>query len=149
MLSHEITSVAGKHKSRNRVGRGIGSGNGKTSGRGHKGQKSRAGYSRRAMFQGGNVPMFRKLPKVGFSNFQYARRFEIVNIMQLEKLFEDGAVVNVEQLAKCGLVDSAASKVKVLGEGQLTKKLTVTAHKFSKSAEEKIAGCGGSVEVVA
>jgi len=149
MLSHEITSVVGKHKSRNRVGRGIGSGNGKTSGRGHKGQKSRAGYSRKPMFQGGAIPLFRRLPRVGFSNYNFAVKYEIINVMQLEKFFEDGSTVGIEQLVGCGLVNNAKSKVKILGDGQLTKKLEVCAHKFSKSAEDKISSCGGSVKVVA
>ena len=149
MLSHEITSAVGKHKSSKRIGRGIGSGLGKTSGRGHKGQKSRAGYSRKTMFQGGAIPLFRRLPRVGFSNYNFAVKYEIINVMQLEKFFEDGATVSVEQLAKCGLVDNAKCKVKVLGDGQLTKKLDVSAHKFSKSAEEKISSCGGKVQIVA
>lgn len=149
MLSHEITSVVGKHKPRTRVGRGQGSGHGKTSGRGHKGQKSRAGYSRKTMFQGGTIPLFRRLPRVGFSNYNFAVKYEIVNVMQLEKFFEDGATVGVEQLVKCGLIDNTKSKIKILGDGQLTKKLEVCAHKFSKSAEEKISSCGGSAKIVA
>lgn len=149
MLSHEITSVVGKHKSRKRVGRGQGSGLGKTCGRGHKGQKSRAGYSRKTMFQGGAIPLFRRYPRVGFSNYKFAVKYEIINVMQLEKFFDDGATVGIDQLAACGLIDDAKSKVKILGDGQLTKKLEVCAHKFSKSAEEKISGCGGSVKIVA
>ena len=149
MLSHEITSAVGKHKSRKRIGRGPGSGHGKTSGRGHKGQKSRAGYSRKTMFQGGAIPLFRRLPRVGFSNYNFAVKYEIINVMQLEKFFEDGATVGIEQLASRGLIDNAKSKVKILGDGQLTKKLEVSAHKFSKSAEEKISSCGGKVQVVA
>jgi large subunit ribosomal protein L15 len=149
MLSHEITSAVGKHKARKRVGRGTGSGLGKTCGRGHKGQKSRAGYSRKTMFQGGAIPLFRRLPRVGFSNYNYAVKYEIINVMQLEKFFDDGATVGIEQLAKCGLVDNVRSKVKILGDGQLTKKLDVMAHKFSKSAEEKISSCGGKVQIVA
>ncbi len=149
MLSHEITSAVGKHKSRKRVGRGTGSGLGKTCGRGHKGQKSRAGYSRKTMFQGGAIPLFRRLPRVGFSNYNYAVKYEIINVMQLEKFFDDGATVSIEQLAECGLVDNVRCKVKILGDGQLTKKLDVIAHKFSKSAEEKISSCGGKVQIVA
>lgn len=149
MLNHDITSNAVKYKSRKRVGRGRGTGNGKTSGRGHKGQKSRAGYSRKTLYQGGQMPLFRRLPKVGFSNFNYETKYEIVNIKQLETIFDDGAVIEIANLVDRGLVDSAASKVKVLGDGQLTKKLTVVAHKFSKSAEQKIADCGGSTKIVA
>lgn len=149
MLSHEITAQVGSHKTRNRVGRGRGTGNGKTCGRGHKGQKSRSGYSRKALYEGGSMPLFRKLPKVGFSNFNYAKTFEVVNIKQLEKMFEDGATIDVATLAERGLIDSSCSKVKVLGDGQLTKKFTISAHKFSKSAEQKISDCGGSVQLVA
>ena len=93
--------------------------------------------------------MYRRLPRVGFSNYNFANSYEIVNVMQLEKFFEDGSTIGVQQLVDRGLVDSTSSKVKILGDGMLTKKLTVTAHKFSKSAEEKISSCGGSVSVVA
>lgn len=148
MLSHEITSVAGKSKSRKRIGRGRGSGMGKTSGRGHKGCGSRPGSFTTATYEGGQMPLFRRLPKRGFSNFQFANRYEVINVSQLDS-FDDGAVVGVEQLFGAGLVDSTDSKVKVLGDGELTKKLDITAHKFSKSAQEKISGCGGSIKVVA
>ena len=146
MLNHEITAVVGKHKARKRVGRGRGAGSGKTSGRGHKGAKSRAGASRLTLSEGGQMPLFRRLPKRGFSNVRFADRYEIVNVSQLER-FEDGADVGLEQLVSAGLVDKTKSKVKILGNGELTKKLSVTAHKFSKSAEEKIAGCGGAVNI--
>jgi large subunit ribosomal protein L15 len=149
MLSHEITAIAGKYKARKRIGRGQGSGHGKTAGRGHKGQKSRAGYSRRHVYEGGQMPLFRKLPKVGFSNFNFARKYEIINVNQLEKFFEDGAEISVEQMVKIGLVDSEKSMVKVLGNGELTKKLNVSAHKFSKSAEQKISQCGGTAVLIA
>jgi large subunit ribosomal protein L15 len=149
MLSHEITAIAGKYKARKRIGRGQGSGHGKTAGRGHKGQKSRAGYSRRHVYEGGQMPLFRKLPKVGFSNFNFARKYEIINGNQLEKFFEDGAEISVEQMVKIGLVDSEKSMVKVLGNGELTKKLNVSAHKFSKSAEQKISQCGGTAVLIA
>ena len=149
MLNDEITAIAGKYKKRKRVGRGKGSGHGKTCGRGHKGQNSRPGTTARATYEGGQMPLFRRLPKRGFNNYNFARRFEIVNISQLEKIFDDGSAIDVQVLVAAGLVDNAASKVKVLGDGELTKKLSVTAHKFSKSAEQKIAGCGGSAKVVA
>ncbi|AQQ72038.1 50S ribosomal protein L15 [Limihaloglobus sulfuriphilus] len=149
MLSHEITAIAGKYKARKRIGRGQGSGHGKTAGRGHKGQKSRAGYSRKHVYEGGQMPLFRKLPKVGFSNFNFAHKYEIINVNQLEKFFEDGAEINVEQMVKLGLIDSTKSKVKVLGNGELTKKLNVSAHKFSKSAEQKISQCGGTAVLIA
>ncbi|MHC4476027.1 MAG: 50S ribosomal protein L15 [Planctomycetota bacterium] len=147
MLSHEITSVAGKHKARRRIGRGTGSGRGKTCGRGHKGSGSRSGASSRSLYEGGQMPLFRRLPKRGFSNYKFATRYEIVNVLQLER-FEDGSAVGVEQLLQAGLVDSSSSKVKILGNGELTKKLEVSAHKFSKSAEQKIMGCGGTANVM-
>jgi len=147
MLEHQITSIAGKHKTRRRVGRGTGTGRGKTCGRGHKGSGSRAGSSSRSLYEGGQMPLFRRLPKRGFSNYKFAKRYEIVNILQLER-FDDGAAVGVEQLSDAGLIDNCGSKVKILGNGELTKKLDVTAHKFSKAAEQKITGCGGTAKVV-
>jgi large subunit ribosomal protein L15 len=147
MLNYEITSVVGKHKRRRRIGRGTGSGHGKTCGRGHKGSGSRAGASSRSLYEGGQMPLFRRLPKRGFSNYRFAGRYEIVNILQLER-FDDGTVIAVEQLSDAGLVDNAKSKVKVLGKGVLTKKLDVTVHKFSRSAEQKIVACGGSATVM-
>ncbi len=147
MLNHEITSIAGKHKRRRRVGRGPGSGHGKTCGRGHKGSGSRAGSTSVSLYEGGQMPLFRRLPKRGFNNYKFAKRCEIVNVCQLEQ-FEDGAVVGVEQLSGAGLIDSIKSKVKILGKGDLTKKLQVTAHKFSKNAEQKIAASGGIVKMI-
>lgn len=149
MLSNEITSVAGAHKRPKRVGRGKGSGHGKTCGRGHKGCGQRAGYSMRASYEGGQMPLFRRIPKRGFSNFNFERRYEIVNVSQLERVFDDGSTITVETLVSAGLVDNLKSKIKVLGDGQLTKKLDITAQKFSKSAEQKISGCGGTAKVVA
>jgi len=150
MFSDEITAIAGANKKRKRIGRGKGSGSGKTSGRGHKGQGSRAGASMRGrLYEGGQMPLFRRLPKRGFNNVNFARRYEIVNISQLETLFDEGVSVNIAELVGAGLVDNVSSKVKILGDGELTKKLTVTAHKFSKSAEQKISGCGGTAKVVA
>jgi large subunit ribosomal protein L15 len=95
------------------------------------------------------MPLFRRIPKRGFSNFNFARRYEIVNVSQLELNFDDGSTIDIETLVSAGLVDSAKSKVKILGDGHLTKKLTITAQKFSKSAEQKISGCGGTAKVVA
>lgn len=142
-MSHEITSVVGKHKTRKRVGRGRGTGVGKTCGRGHKGSRSRAGAMLLSLYEGGQMPLFRRIPKRGFNNKQFARRFEIVNVSALER-FEDGSQVGVEQLSEAGLVLGAQSRVKILGDGELTKRLQVAAHKFSKTAEEKIVGCGGT-----
>jgi large subunit ribosomal protein L15 len=147
MLNHEITSIAGKHKRRRRIGRGTGSGHGKTCGRGHKGAGSRAGSKSVSLYEGGQMPLFRRLPKRGFNNYKFAKRCEIVNVCQLER-FEDGAIVGVEQLSGAGLIDSIKSRVKILGKGDLTKKLEVTAHKFSKNAEQKIAASGGIVKIV-
>jgi len=147
MLNHEITSVAGKHKRRRRVGRGTGTGRGKTCGRGHKGAGSRAGSVSVTLYEGGQMPLFRRLPKRGFSNYKFATRCEIVNISQLER-FEDGADIGAEQLSSAGLIGSTKSKVKILGKGDLTKKLKVTAHKFSKTAEQKIVASGGTAKVI-
>lgn len=149
MLSDEITAIAGGHKGPRRLGRGKGSGRGKTCGRGHKGCGSRPGSSIRPTYEGGQMPLFRRLPKRGFSNYNFARRYEVVNVSQLENSFDDGAAINTKVLALAGLVDSVKSRVKVLGDGELTKRLDVTAHKFSKSAEQKISGCGGTAKVVA
>ena len=148
MLSHEITSIAGRNKQRKRIGRGTGSGTGKTCGRGHKGSGSRAGSGGMLTYEGGQMPLFRRLPKRGFSNFNFAKRYEIVNVSQLDK-FDDGSVVSAVELFGAGLVGSSRSKVKVLGDGELTKKLMVSAHKFSKTAEDKIQSCGGTTKVVA
>jgi large subunit ribosomal protein L15 len=147
MLNHEITSIVGKHTRRRRVGRGSGSGHGKTCGRGHKGAGSRAGSTSVSLYEGGQMPLFRRLPKRGFNNYNFANRCEIVNVCQLER-FEDGAIVGVEQLSGAGLIDNIKSKIKILGKGDLTKKLQVTAHKFSKNAEQKIAASGGIVKMI-
>jgi large subunit ribosomal protein L15 len=98
---------------------------------------------RYSLYEGGQMPLFRRVPKRGFNNKQFARRFEIINVCELER-FDDGAEIGITQLTQAGLIDGAESRVKILGDGELTKKLQVAAHKFSKSAEEKIVGCGGS-----
>lgn len=147
MLNHEITSIVGGHRRRRRIGRGTGSGRGKTCGRGHKGAGSRAGSTALSLSEGGQMPLFRRLPKRGFNNRKFAVRCEIVNVYQLER-FEDGATVGMEQLSDAGLIDSIKSRVKILGKGDLTKKLQVAAHKFSKSAEQKITASGGMANVV-
>ncbi len=95
------------------------------------------------------MPLFRRMPKRGFNNYNFARRYEIVNVSQLEKFFKDGAVISAQELMAANLIDSAGSRVKILGDGELTKKLDVAAHKFSKSAEQKISNCGGTVKIVA
>jgi len=148
MLSHEITSIAGGKKRRKRIARGIGSGHGKTSGRGHKGSLSRAGAGGKLGYEGGSMPLFRRLPKRGFSNYAFACTYEIVNVSQLDK-FDNGAVIDIKTLFDAGLVNSIRSKIKVLGDGELTKKLQVIAHKYSKAAHEKILSCGGEAKIVA
>ena len=147
MLNFEITSVAGKHKARKRVGRGTGTGRGKTCGRGHKGSLSRSGAGGKIGYEGGQMPLFRRLPKRGFSNFKFETRYKIVNVSQLER-FDEGATIGVEQLSDAGLIDSLKNKVKILGDGELTKKLWVTAHKFSRTAEQKIVASGGTAKII-
>ncbi len=148
MLSHEITSITGGHKKRKRIARGIGSGHGKTSGRGHKGSLSRAGAGGKLGYEGGSMPLFRRLPKRGFSNYDFACRYEIINVSQLDR-FDNGAVIDIKTLFNAGLINSIRSKIKVLGDGELTKKLQVSAHKYSKAAHEKILSCGGEAKIVA
>jgi large subunit ribosomal protein L15 len=133
-----------KNRKRKRIGRGIGSGLGKTAGRGHKGHKSRSGYSRKPSFQGGAMPMFRRVPKRGFNN-RWAVTVFAVNVGQINDVFDDGAEVTLEALAAKDLAKGTFDEVKILGDGQVTKKLSVSAHRFSKSAEEKITAAGGSV----
>lgn len=136
-----------KNRKRKRIGRGPGSGHGKTSGRGHKGHKSRSGYSRKPNFQGGAMPMFRRVPKRGFNN-RWAVKVFAVNVGRLNDAFDDGAEVTLEALAEKDLAKGHFDEVKVLGDGELTKKLTVTAHRFSQSAQQKITAAGGTVNVV-
>ena len=133
-----------KKKDRKRIGRGPGSGHGKTSGRGHKGHKSRSGYSRKPNFQGGAMPMFRRIPKRGFNN-KFSVEVFAVNVGRLNDLFEDGAEVTLEVMNARNVAKGKFDEVKILGDGELTKKLTVSAHRFSKSAEEKITAAGGTV----
>lgn len=133
-----------KHKKRKRLGRGPGSGHGKTAGRGHKGQKSRAGYSRSPVFQGGAMPLVRRVPKRGFNN-KWGLTVAIVNLSDLEARFENGEEVTPESLRERSLANSRYDELKVLGNGNITKKLKVSAHRFSKSAQEKIEKAGGEV----
>lgn len=137
-----------KHRKRKRIGRGPGSGTGKTSGRGHKGHKSRSGYSRKPSFQGGTMPLFRRVPKRGFNN-RWASTVFAVNVGKLNDHFEDGDEVTLEAMAAKDVAKGTFDEVKVLGDGELTKKLTVSAHRFSKSAEEKITAAGGTVNKLA
>ena len=146
MKLHELQPAAGSKKTRTRVGRGLGSGLGKTSGRGQKGQKARSGGGVRLGFEGGQTPLFRRLPKRGFLNVN-AKEYALVNLDQLN-VFEDGTEVTPVVLKEAGIIRAEKSGVKVLGNGELTKKLTVKAAKFSKSAEAAITAKGGSIEVI-
>ena len=146
MNLHELSPVPGSTQVGKRKGRGIGTGNGKTAGRGHKGQKARSGGGTRIGFEGGQMPLARRVPKRGFNNI-FAKRLEAINVSALEK-FEDGATVNVCDLLEKGILSKCEYGVKVLGNGTLTKKLTVRASAFSASAKEKIVGAGGKYEVV-
>ena len=130
-----------------RVGRGPGSGLGKTSGRGHKGAQSRSGYSFKRGFEGGQMPLHRRVPKRGFTNI-FRTEYDVVNLDQLEKLFDKGATVTVDALRERGIVSSRTALVKVLGNGELTVAVTVHAHKFSKAAQEKIEKAGGKAIVI-
>jgi large subunit ribosomal protein L15 len=145
MMIHEITEKVGSHKARKRVGRGRGSGLGKTSGRGHKGAKSRAGYTHRAYFEGGQMNFVRRLPKRGFTNAAFRNLYHIVNVKTLETRFDEGTEINAEVLAAAGVIRDAGRPLKVLGQGELSKKFTVTAAKFSDSARKKIEAAGGTV----
>ena len=147
MKLHELRPSEGAFKTSKRLGRGTGSGLGKTSGKGHKGQNARSGGGVRPGFEGGQLPLFRRLPKRGFSNAMFKVEYATINLSDLEK-FEDGAVVTPELLKEMGILKKQLSGVKVLGNGELTKKLTVKANKFSASAKEKIEAIGGKAEVI-
>ena len=149
MKLHELSPAAGSTKENYRKGRGAGSGNGKTAGKGHKGQNARSGGGVRPGFEGGQLPLYRKLPKRGFNNSRFAKVYTVINLDVIEKLFNDGDVVDAEALLAKGVVSSvAADGVKVLGNGNLTKNITVKATVFSATAKEKIEAVGGKTEVV-
>lgn len=135
-------------KERKRVGRGTGSGLGKTSGKGQKGQKSRSGVSIKPWFQGGQAPLYRRIPKRGFNNARFTTRFAIINLSDLNKFFNDGDVVSEEILKERGIIKKRLSGIKVLGNGTLEKKLTVKANRFTNSAISKIEDAGGKAEVI-
>lgn len=147
MKLHELRPNDGAIKSRKRVGRGPGSGLGKTSGKGHKGQNARSGGGVRPGFEGGQLPLFRRLPKRGFSNAMFKTEYATINVSDLNK-FEDGAVITPELLKEMGILKKQLDGVKVLGNGTLDKTLTVKANSFSKSAIEKIENKGGKAEVI-
>ena len=146
MKLHELSPEPGSRKTRTRRGRGLGSGLGKTSGRGQKGQNSRSGGGVRTGFEGGQMPLYRRLPKRGFKNV-FAKQYAEVNVSSLNR-FEDGAVVDPVALIEEGILKNVLDGVRILGNGELTKKLTVKANGFTKSAEEKIKAAGGEVEVI-
>ena len=144
MKLNELSPAPGARKVHFRVGRGLGSGNGKTSGKGQKGQKSRSGGGVRTGFEGGQMPIYRRLPKRGFKNI-FANVYAEVNVETLNR-FEDGTTVDAVALVEAGVLKNIQDGVRILGNGELTKKLTVVANGFTKSAEEKIAAAGGKVE---
>jgi len=146
MKLHELSPAPGSVKDAWRKGRGPGSGNGKTAGKGHKGQNARSGGGVRPGFEGGQLPLYRKLPKRGFKN-RFATEYAIVNVSALD-VFEDGTVVNLDKLMEAGIIRKPLDGLKVLGNGEITKKLTVEASIFSASAKEKIEAAGGKTEVV-
>lgn len=145
MKLHELSPAAGSAKAAWRKGRGTGSGNGKTAGKGHKGQNARSGGGVRPGFEGGQLPLYRKLPKRGFNN-KFAKVYSTVNVSDLNK-FENGATVTLESLIACGVLSKANDGLKVLGNGELKKALTVEAKVFSATAKEKIEAAGGKAEV--
>lgn len=147
MRIHELKSANGPNKSTKRLGRGSGSGQGTTAGRGMNGQNSRAGGGVRPGFEGGQMPLFRRLPRIGFNNKRFQRVWSEVNISRLNQ-FEDGATVGPQELLDMGIVKKIVDGVKIMGYGQLEKKLNIQAHKFTKSAIEKIEAAGGKAEVL-
>ena len=148
MKLHELSPAEGSVKDGFRKGRGAGSVNGKTAGKGHKGQNARSGGGVRPGFEGGQLPLYRKLPKRGFKNARFAKHYTVINVQSLNK-FNDGEVVDAAALLSLGIIgDVQCNGVKVLGEGELTKKLTVKAAVFSANAKEKIEAVGGKTEVV-
>jgi len=145
MKLHELTNLEATN--RKRIGRGPGSGNGKTAGKGHKGQNARSGGGVRPGFEGGQLPLYRRLSKRGFNNYNFRTVYATVNVSDLER-FDEGTVVTVEMLKEVGLVNKELDGVKILGNGELSKKLTVKANKFSSVAKEKIENVGGTIEVI-
>ena len=147
MKLHQLSPAPGSTSERKRIGRGPASGQGKTAGKGHKGQKARAGRGMRAGFEGGQMPLQRRLPKRGFNNI-FAKKIAIVNLSALDAKFEDGAVVDIDALIASGLINKQRDVVKVLGNGEITNKLTVKVNAFSESAKAKIEAAGGKAEVI-
>ena len=148
MSLNNLKPAAGSKFSKKRVGRGPGSGNGKTAGRGNKGAQSRSGYSYKRGFEGGQMPLHRRVPKRGFNNTDFRTEYAVVNLDQLEARFDAGATVSPESLRDAGLVNTRNAKIKILARGEVTKALTVQAHKFSGKAAEKLAAAGGTAEAI-
>lgn len=146
MKLHELTAVEGSTKERKRIGRGHGSGQGKTAGKGHKGQKARSGGSIRPGFEGGQMPLQRRIPKRGFNNI-FAKKIVAINVSALNK-FDDGAEVDAQALINAGIVKKEYDGIKILGNGEISKKLTVKVAAYSESAKQKIEAAGGKAEVV-
>ena len=147
MNLHDLAPAEGSKKARKRIGRGPASGQGKTAGKGHKGQKARSGGTIRAGFEGGQMPLQRRVPKRGFTNI-FRKEFATVNVADLEARFEDGAVVDIDALIASGLIKKTLDGVKVLGNGDLTKKLDVKVNAYSETAKAKIEAAGGKAEVM-
>ena len=147
MQIHDVTARGNNHDKRKRVGRGVGSGKGKTAGKGLNGQRSRSGDLPRIGFEGGQMPLFRRMPKRGFTNARFRKHYTLVNIESLEA-FDAGEVVDLKAVLDMGLSRKTGEMLKVLGQGELSKELTIKAHKFSKSAQSKIESAGGTVEVI-
>lgn len=143
---HGLRPAKGANRKRKRVGRGPGSGHGKTAGRGEKGQKSRSGFSQRSGFEGGQMPLYRRIPKRGFTNI-FRKEFVVLNVQDLNR-FRSGSTVSPEVLVEQKIVKKVKNGLRILGQGELKKKLTVRAHHFSKSASQKIQQAGGSAEVI-
>ncbi len=147
MKLHDVNEGITKYKKRRRIGRGPGSGHGKTAGKGHKGQKSRSGWSQKVTFQGGAMAMVRRIPKRGFNN-RFALDVATLNLRDLERVFNDGDEVTPESIKQQGLLTSRYDVLKILGDGELGKKLNVSAHRFSAKAQEQIEAAGGTVTVL-
>lgn len=148
MNLHEVNKGVEKHTKRLRIGRGVGSGRGKTSGKGHKGQKAMAGWQAKSIFSGGGTPLIRRIPKRGFNNKSFAVKIAALNVGDLEELFQAGDDVTPEVLREKNVAKGRYDELKVLGDGELTKKLTVTAHRFSATAKAKIEQAGGTCVVL-
>ena len=147
MQIHDVTAQGNNHDKRKRVGRGVGSGKGKTAGRGHNGQRSRSGDHPRIGFEGGQMPIFRRMPKRGFTNARFKKHYTLVNVESLA-VFGEGEIIDLQMVLDRGLARKTGDMLKVLGQGEISAKVTVKAHKFSGSAKSKIESAGGSVEVI-